>query len=405
MTAELDLPETYVRLGWLIEQHLPGYVDGYYGPAELRAAVEAEGKLSLDVLEALAESLEQAVAADTSLLVDRRQFLSSEVGAMRTTLRILAGETLDIVDEVRSLYGAKAEWIDERLFADAHSVLEEILPGAGPLSARVVAFRERSTVPAEVATPILRDLMAELRERTVARFALPQGEECEIIAVRDQPWAAYNWYLGGAKSRIEVNQDLPKRMYDLPDLIAHESYPGHHTEHSIKEERLYRQERRLEHSILLSNTPSALVSEGLACCALETAMSEDEIAGLYVRCYEAAGLSADDAALAKDFTHAMRPLGKVSDNQVLMLYRDRASDEEIIAYGLRHALTDEQRERHHLRFYKEPLWRSYMYNYTIGYDLVSAFLQASPNKSAAFARLLHEPLPPEQLQRSIATQG
>jgi hypothetical protein len=402
VTAELGLPGAFVRLGWLIEQHLPGYVDAYYGPPELKAAAEAEGKLPPDVLSALAESLEQAVTGDSSLAEERREFIGSELGAMRTTLRILAGETLDIVDEVRWLYGAKAVWVDERSFADAHSTLEEILPGAGPLSARVIAFRERSTAPPEVVSPILRDLMAELRERTVARFELPPGEECEIVAVRDQPWAAYNWYLGGAKSRIEVNQDLPKHVYDLPDLIAHESYPGHHTEHSIKEERLYLQAHRLEHSILLSNTPSALVSEGLACCALEAVMSEDEIADLFVRCYAAAGLSADDAALAKEFTRAMRPLGKVSDNQVLMLYRDGASDDEIIAYGLRQALTDEARERHHLRFYKEPLWRAYMYNYTLGHELVSAFLRAAPDKTAAFARLLEEPLSPEQIQRAVS---
>jgi hypothetical protein len=63
-------------------------------------------------------------------------------------------------------------------------------------------------------------------------------------------------------------------MWGIPTVVAHEAYPGHHTERVMKEDKLYLGEGRLEHSIALSNTPSALVSEGIATNALQAVASE-----------------------------------------------------------------------------------------------------------------------------------
>ena len=50
--------------------------------------------------------------------------------------------------------------------------------------------------------------------------------------VQDQPWSGYNWYLGNGRSRVDLNTDLPIYAYLLTDLLTHEGYPGHHTEHA-----------------------------------------------------------------------------------------------------------------------------------------------------------------------------
>lgn len=397
----LDAPTMYVRLGLAINRLIPGYVDAYYGPPELRVAVEAEATPSLGDLEALAQSLEETVAADRTMAPARREFLSSELRAMRTTLRILSGDPPDIVDEVHSLYGVRPQWVDEALFRDVHNALDQVLPGAEPLARRVADFRERSRVPVEVAAPVVRHLADDLRGRARRHFDLPAQEEFETAYVRDKPWYAYNWYLGNARSLIEINQDIALETWDLPTLVAHEGYPGHHTEHSIKEQHLYRQKHCLEHSLLLSNTPSALISEGIATNALQAVASQSEIASLLSYSYEAAGLPRADAARAYDFMILIRTLNRVSDNQALLLYRDRVPEDDVIAYGMRYSLNDEAEQRHRLRSLKDPLWRSYGYNYTLGQDLVAAFLDASPDRTRAFARLLSEPLTPRQIQRPI----
>jgi len=68
-----------------------------------------------------------------------------------------------------------------------------------------------------------------------------------------------------------------------------------------------------------------------------------------------------------------------------------------VAYGVRYALTPEDEQRKMLRFYQEPLSRSYGFNYTIGRDLVERYLAAAPDRKAAFAALLSEPMTPRQL--------
>ena len=66
-------------------------------------------------------------------------------------------------------------------------------------------------------------------------FGLPDGEICDFELVTDKPWSGFNTYLGGLRSRVDINTDLPVLSLFLPHLVAHEAYPGHHTEHTRKE--------------------------------------------------------------------------------------------------------------------------------------------------------------------------
>jgi hypothetical protein len=259
-----EVGASFVRLGLAIGRHLLGYVDSYFGPAEVARKVEAEGTLPARELTALADDLAQRVAAHPSLEPARREYLQGEASAMRTTTRMLQGEALEFVDEVRALYGVAPAWVDEAVFNEAHAALADLLPGPGTLTERVQTFRQRMRIPVPVAAPVITRLAAEFRSRAGAAFPLPPGEDCSFSFVRDQPWTAYNWYEGEGRSRIEIDEDHPLYVYQLPEIVAHEAYPGHHTEHAIKEQVLYREQSRLEHSVILGHVPSSLVSEGIA---------------------------------------------------------------------------------------------------------------------------------------------
>lgn len=400
--SEPNAPAQYVQLAFWIDRHFPGYVDGYYGPPELKAQAMAGETPPLALLEDLVVLLGESIETDPALTPDRRLFLEEEWRAMRTTIQILGGHTPDIVDEVRLLYGVTPAWVDERLFEEAHKALDDVLPGSEPLAARVQAFRERSRVSVNVAIPIARRVLEDLRGRAHRLFGLPAGESCEIAVVKDQPWRAYNWYLGGKKSRIEINEDFPMEMWDIPGIVAHEAYPGHHTEHAIKEDKLYEQQGRLENSMLPLNTPSDLISEGIAKNALEAVATEGEIEAMFIDCYEQAGLSKSDALRAVGFRKAYRQLDRVADNQILMLYRDHASDDEVMDYGVRYALTTHDDEVRTLRFFKDPLSRSYLYNYTLGSQLIADYLNRTPDRQQAFQRLLSEAVTPAQLRAAAA---
>ena len=63
----------------------------------------------------------------------------------------------------------------------------------------------------------------------------PTAKSSSYEVVTDKPWSGFNYYLGDYRSRVAVNADLKQQMSNLPRLVAHESYPGHHTEHCRKE--------------------------------------------------------------------------------------------------------------------------------------------------------------------------
>src|SRR3954453_3116859 len=65
------------------------------------------------------------------------------------------------------------------------------------------------------------------------------------------------------------------RRFFLPLLIAHEAYPGHHTEHVWKEALLVDEGGYVDETIFLVGTPQAVVTEGIAMIALELALREE----------------------------------------------------------------------------------------------------------------------------------
>jgi hypothetical protein len=118
-------------------------------------------------------------------------------------------------------------------------------------------------------------------------------------------------------------------------------------------------------------------------------------------CYERAGMPKSDAAPAGAFVNTYRQLSSVTDNQVLLLYRDHVPEADVIDYGMRYSLTTQDDEARLLRFLRDPLSRSYSYNYTLGRQLIAAFLNRSKDQRHAFQQLISEPLTPSQIHELV----
>jgi hypothetical protein len=243
------LVHDYLTLGLRLGRHIDGMVDAYYGPPALAAEVAAEPVVPPDRLVADARALLAALAAgaplDGSVVEDssapaRRHWISAQVVGLATTCAKLAGEPIGYADEVEACYGVRPTRVDEEVLVGAHRRLEEVLPGSGPLADRLVAWRESHAVPVDKLGPAVHSLAEDLRARTVELFGLPEGEHVEFELVTDEPWSGFNYYLGGLQSRVAINTDLPVLSTGLAHLVAHEAYPGHHTEHTRKEVGLVR---------------------------------------------------------------------------------------------------------------------------------------------------------------------
>jgi hypothetical protein len=364
----------YLELGLRLGRHVDGLVDSYFGPPEIAERVAQEELRSAEDLRADAEQLREDVAA-SELEPQRRAWLDDQLRGAETYAGVLGGETLTYRDEVERCFGVRPERVAEETFARAHDRLDAALPGDGPLVDRLEAWRRQTTVPVDALEAAFVSVAALLRRATVRRFGLPDGETFEVELVDDEPWAAYNYYLGGKRSRIAVNTDQPIWASSLVNLVAHEAYPGHHTEH-VKKEHALVDHGVLEESLILIPTPQSVVSEGIAENAWDV-VADDETTAAVVDAL--AALSVDfDVEQAEAIAHASRDLRFVGANAALMLHEDGASREEVQAYVQQWSPTTAARAASSVRFVADPLWRSYVATYSSGGALVRKHVDGDP---------------------------
>lgn len=383
------LAHDYVSLAFGIERHFPGFVDAYFGPPEVKEAALAGDPPPASALLARARDLIQRVEA-AGLTDLRRAFLTAQVRAMEAICRKLAGEPLDYREEVRALFDIEPAPTPESVFEETLKELDELLPGEGDVRERMIAWRQQYAVPAETARHLIDLIVREVRRRTAAIVTLPEGERVEFAFVQDKPWSGYNWYLGDYRSRVEVNTDLPIYAHELTGLIAHETYPGHHTEHALKEQILYRERGYGEHAIQLINTPECVISEGIATLAESIVFPDGEGPRWQAeRLYPGTGIAGDperEASIAR----ARCVLRAVNGNAALLLHAEGKPEAEVIAYLRRYGLRTEEEARQGFRFISDPLWRAYIFTYHVGHDLLGRWLDAAPpaDRQSRFRMLL-----------------
>jgi hypothetical protein len=400
----------YLLLALRLDQHVPGLVDAYFGPAALKARADIEELQPPKRLVAEAEALLARVGSDVAER-DRRDWLTAQLVALRTHAEGLAGHRPPYLEEVERSFAWTPVRRDDLVFDDAAARIDALLPGRGGVADRLAAWDERFTVPPDRLTDVLGWLVETFRGRARALFGLPEGEDLRLRLVTKQPWTGYTWYDGGRRSRFDLNTDLAVRCAELIHVAAHETYPGHHLEHVSKEVELVEGRRRLEASVLTINTPECLVSEGLADLGHRFASPPEDEADLLATLYDRAGLSiaADPAAAraAAETTVALaEPRRRLSESRVnaaLMRHADGASHEEVLAWLERVGRFAPPVAAKRLEFIEHPLWRTYVFVYHEGEALLREWLEAVPvaDRPARFGRLLREQLSPTAIAAEL----
>jgi hypothetical protein len=393
----------YIELGLAIGRHIDGFVDAYYGPPALAKRAAESALLPPDRLvadaRALLASLDSGAPLDATSTTDgdlvtasRRRWLRAQVVGLLTTARRLAGEEIGYVDEVEACYGVRPAPVPEEEFAAAHRRLAEALPGTGPVADRLIAWREAHLVPPHRLPDAITSLAEELREKTQRLFGLPDGEHVDFELVTDKPWSGFNTYLGDLHSLVAVNTDLPVLSISLAHLVAHEAYPGHHTEHSRKEVGLVRRRRFIEESIFLVGTPQCLIAEGLADLGLETVLGSRPESAVAAHLHPL-GIRYDAEVIAA-VSEAGEVLSSVRGNAAWRLYVDGADPDVVVAEVARWALLPPARAAKAVEFLLHPTWRAYISCYVEGLPLCRRFVGGDPSR---FSRLLTEQLVPADL--------
>ena len=389
----------YLLLGLRFDRVEDGYVDSFTGDPELRRVVADEPSPEPADLTRQAERLLAELDGRTDLEQSRAEFIGAHLRALACAGRKFSGQDVGFVDEVEAYFDVRIAKGDPEQYRLAHTKLDEALGGTGSLAERMVAYRSGEELPPERLEECIHAFSSALRDRVRAEYPLPDAETITYEVVTDKPWSGFNYYLGDYTSTVAVNADLKQQMSNLPRLVAHESYPGHHTEHCRKEFGLVAGQNQAEQTIFLVNTPQCLMAEGLADLALYAAIGPDW-GGWAGEIYADLGLSFDGAR-AQAVSEAAATLADVRQDAALMLHDEHRDVDDVVEFLKRWLLVNDERARQMLRFLSSPLWRAYTSTYVEGYRLLRGWLEARPAEvslTERFGRLLDEPLIPSSLR-------
>jgi hypothetical protein len=407
--AELaSVASSYVHLSLEADTHERGYVDAYFGPEVYKTAAEANPR-DIPTLIAIARSLVteldviaprlRAAGADP-LQTRRLAALRGALVAADTRLQMIAGTRFSFAAEAQGLFATMPVLLPLTHYDAILTRLDTLVPGDGPLAARIDAFNDRYVIPTDRLRPVFDAAIAECRRRTAEHIALPAGENFTMEFVTGKPWSGYNYYQGNYRSLIQINTDLPIRISRAVDLGCHEGYPGHHVLNLLIEQRLARGRRWQDYTINPLYSPLSVISEGSANYGIDLAFpGPDRLAYERDILYPLAGLDPATAQAYWDVQQATEALGGARLT-IAKLYLDGEINRvRAVELTQRYLLLSGARAEQSVAF--TDRYRSYVLNYGWGRDLVRAHIEAgNPDATTRWQRMeriLSEPTLPSDL--------
>ena len=377
-----DVAERYIELGLRLGKHAEELLDSFYGSDELTQRVEAEEPRD-----------PAALAEDAAALLEDvdEQWLEAQVRALWAGARKLAGEQLGYEEQGRLVYGIELRWHDEESFRQAAALLDEALPGNGDVRSRLARWYEDVAIPRKLVEQALRDAASELRRLARERIGLPDGEDFELEIVTGKRWLGYAKYLGGLRTQISVNLDLPLPAADLVHLTSHEIYGGHHTHRVWQEVELVRGRGEAERALDLLWSPEATISEGIAETGPELVAGDGQ--ALAAEVLGRLGFEYD-AELGSRVTQARLMLWPIAANVAMLLHGRGTSPEEARAYAEEWSLQPDDRLEKLIDSQLRSPSPGYQHLYWQGRELVSAHVAGDPKR---FRELLTARVLPAEL--------
>ena len=397
-----EFGKDFLLLALRIGRHKIGYVDFYFGPKKLHEIVDRESVVSPKKLLTDCKILQKKLYLQR-YDKDREKYIEKTILAMRTSIEILHGIDISIQDQFIKFYDVALEPVDESELLKLKEKVENAYGGFGSLKERMNDLRLRRTIPkAEVFALYNKALkIVELRTKEIFEDLLPKKEKIVINLVKDDnndeiKWANYNWYLGNFHSRIDINPNYNMYWTTFLTAAAHEGYPGHHTEFSVKEWKLYRESNQFEHSILLLNSPKLIISEGIAEMAANVLFSYEDQAeiGLQNFCLNPLKEDSLDVLIMQN-----KVRGKIHlfwHNLAYHALIDKWSEKDLIQYATDFEIFSQNDMKNQLRKIYNSVHSSTIFSYNLGRNLITDKYSIYPSVKN-FKNLLLKPVLPSDL--------
>jgi hypothetical protein len=403
-STKAALARDYVMLSLEAGTHEAGYIDAYYGPAEWKAAAEANPRSKDELITAatrLRAEAQALVALTTDSLEKRRwQAMVAQLLAAETRLRMMQGERYAFADEAERLFGVRPALKPLSAYDAPLAALGNMLPGRDPLPARVEALSARYTISKEHLKPVFDRAIALCRAASAAHIAMPAEESFALSFVTGKSWSGYNYYQGDFHSKIEVNTDHPIRLPRALDLGCHEGYPGHHLLNMKLEQNLVKQRGWSEFSVYPLFSPLSLIAEGTANYGIALAFPDAEKQRVEREVLmPLAGLKDDGSELYWRVQEAISALSGARLT-IAQQYLDGEIDRATaIALSQKYLLMTPERAEQSVNFTQQYL--SYVINYGLGEEMVRRHVEADDADARTrwqrMEKLISEPSLPSDL--------
>lgn len=313
----------YVELALALDRIREGEVDSWFGPgvpSQLGVAASDDVAQLGRAIASLADDLSVAGEGSDAL---RRSHLRVLVRRLANVMAITTDRRPGgFYHEASSIYGMAAPSDAEAVgWRRAREELDAMLPGEGPLTARIAAFRARFVVPLDRRQMLFERALAECRARTLAHWKLPAGEQLDVVWTGTVP-AAWHRYQGGLRSVLQINRQAIAMPGQAIDLACHEGYPGHHAQFVAADVAAGPVGLAVEDRLILLRTPESVIREGAADAGVELAFPEQErLAFLRDVLFPLAGFEPADAAHYARF-EALERAASGASLPILARYRD-----------------------------------------------------------------------------------
>ena len=391
-----DFAKSYLLLGLRIGKLIDKYVDSYSGPPGLRQMVEKEIN-SPEALLQQCKNLEHNIK-DQGFEKTRERHLERMLLSMETSLRILKGEPIPYLDQVRALLDIEPVFIDNNTLFKLIDELNDLYQGKGIIYDRASEVWEKRAIPKDQILETFTLAMQIMRGKTYEKLPnlLPEAENTLISGTVDSNFILYCWYLGNSKSKIEVNMRLDNIItwHNLLLNASHEGYPGHHVQLTVRDKVLYQEQGQFEHSILLMNTPQLVIIEGIADVSFNALYSIKEQEELALKSFCPNPSEHDIEFLIKE-REIWRKLA-YSTNLAIHAHVDGWDDRQLLQFLFELGLYPEDFCRQYVRYIQNPITSVYPFISYGGRRLIQNKFGMHPSVED-FRRLLTQPILPSDL--------
>jgi len=379
-----------------------GYVDFYVGPKKLRKIIDKESIKAPNTLLNDCKTLEKKLFKQ-GYDKKRERYLEKILISMRTSIEILDGVKIPFKEQFLGLYDVTLQPVNESELENLKEEFSEAYGRSGSLEEHMNDLRVRRKVPENKVFTLFKKALNITEKRTKELFTdlLPKKEQIFIKLVKntnsdDLKWPYYEWYLGDFRSRLEINPYYNMYWTNFLSAAAHEGYPGHHTEFSVKEQRLYRELNQFEYSILMLKSPKLIISEGIADLAANVLFSYRELAeiGLQKFCPDSSKEDSLDV-LAMQYK-AKRKQSLLWYNLAYHALIDEWSEEGLIRYANSYEIFNQKDIRNLLKLISSPTYSTTAFSYNLGSNLIKNKYGEFPSVKN-FRNLLVNPILPSDL--------